>query len=171
MIQWNYQLTKLNWLACEQGRVLPFNRYLFWNVPLGPENLPGLFEKRATDPGISRTLSLCRPFDPSCRKGYVLSWVDPFQTLFIKSYKTRRSPHNGEFSQPRCRRPRERQNPTGFMCKITALARATHFGTFLCCQYPTTKWNCLILRSMTFVEDQNEGQRLFPSLIYLECGL
>ena len=29
MIQWNYQLTKQNWLACELGTVLLFNRFWF----------------------------------------------------------------------------------------------------------------------------------------------
>ena len=36
---------------------------LIFKLAFGPENLPGLFEKRATGPGISRNLSLWRPFD------------------------------------------------------------------------------------------------------------
>ena len=49
MIRWNYQLTKQNWLVCDQEAVLLFNKFWFENKKRG-RKVSGPFEKRA--PGI-----------------------------------------------------------------------------------------------------------------------
>ena len=38
MVQWTYQLTKQNWLVCELGTTLLFNRSWFQNMPSGPKS-------------------------------------------------------------------------------------------------------------------------------------
>ena len=38
MIQWDYQLTKQNWLVCELGTLLLFNRFWFQNLPSDPKS-------------------------------------------------------------------------------------------------------------------------------------
>ena len=44
MIQWNYQLTKQNWLVCGRGTVLLFNKFWLQNLPSGPKSFQALRE-------------------------------------------------------------------------------------------------------------------------------
>ena len=59
MIQWNYQLTKQHWLVCAPETVLLFNRFWFWNLPSGPEKLPGLSRNRPQGWGKFPVFFLC----------------------------------------------------------------------------------------------------------------
>ena len=46
-IKWNYQLTEQNWLACELGTMLLFNRGVsILKFAFGPEKFPGLSRNR-----------------------------------------------------------------------------------------------------------------------------
>jgi len=44
MIQWNYQLTKQNWLVCELGTLLLFNWFWFQNLPSDPKSYRAFLE-------------------------------------------------------------------------------------------------------------------------------
>ena len=48
MIQWNYQLTKQNWLVCELRTMILFNRFWFEYLILGPVSYQNF---RETNPG------------------------------------------------------------------------------------------------------------------------
>ena len=54
MIQWNYQLTKQNWPACELGILQPFNRFSF---AFGSKKLPGLSRNGPLETSLTRSFT------------------------------------------------------------------------------------------------------------------
>ena len=79
MIQWNYQLTKQNWPACELGILQPFNRFSF---AFGSKKLPGLSRNGPLETSLTRSFT---GYHEAAQK----DWVKiPFQNSPIEEFDT-----------------------------------------------------------------------------------
>ena len=88
MIQWNYHLTKQNWLFCGLGTGLLFNKYWFWNLPSSPEKFPGLWRNGPQAQDVWRkTQTKTRHF---CSL-FLFSFVEHSLSYFLKCHAVYRN--------------------------------------------------------------------------------